>query len=476
MKTRTVRDRRAGALSLSVRPQKGEAVDYALAEWLRSADEPYLLDFSYTLEGRESELFFDLTGTEALPRYLKQARLTSAQFQSMLCAVRELLALCTKRSMATSFVRFDADMVRVAEGGDLKLALIPLTGVPAVAANTPSELLRFLAEKSRFVVGDDARHADAVLDFVRRNAVLSLTALDGFLKEEYGTVHLRSEGSGGTGSQALGSSSLGASSGRLSGSGRLREAAPARSTTGTARAAYDAISMVLDAPSAAEVIGRQGVSDRVRDGISGTSPTAGPRTGSLGLSSATVDAALASAPPVRAVPASGRLAATGNTGVTASGATSRDAAPTSFSAPSPASMPAAGPASAPASVSHAQVGYAQGTTLLSIPAFGKAASASTTPARSLVRERDGKRFDLPNLSECVLGRSKTCDVSLEGNSNISRRHASVVCEGVDAFLVDLGSANGTAVGGEALPAGERIRLTAGTSVMLADERFTYLET
>ena len=40
MKTRTVRDRRAGALSLSVRPQKGEAVDYALAEWLRSADEP----------------------------------------------------------------------------------------------------------------------------------------------------------------------------------------------------------------------------------------------------------------------------------------------------------------------------------------------------------------------------------------------------------------------------------------------------
>ena len=68
------------------------------------------------------------------------------------------------------------------------------------------------------------------------------------------------------------------------------------------------------------------------------------------------------------------------------------------------------------------------------------------------------------------------DVSLEGNSNISRRHASVVCEGVDAFLVDLGSANGTAVGGEALPAGERIRLTAGTSVMLADERFTYLET
>ena len=71
MKTRTVRDRRAGALSLSVRPQKGEAVDYALAEWLRAADEPYLLDFSYTLEGREAELFFDLTGTEALPRYLK---------------------------------------------------------------------------------------------------------------------------------------------------------------------------------------------------------------------------------------------------------------------------------------------------------------------------------------------------------------------------------------------------------------------
>ena len=86
-------------------------------------------------------------------------------------------------------------------------------------------------------------------DFVRRNAVLSLTALDAFLTEEYGTVHLRSGGPGGTGSQALGSGSLGASSGRLTGSGRLHDPVPARSSTGTARAAYDAISMVLDAPS-----------------------------------------------------------------------------------------------------------------------------------------------------------------------------------------------------------------------------------
>lgn len=462
MKTRTVRDRRAGALSLSVRPQKGEAVDYALAEWLRSADEPYLLDFSYTLEGREAELFFDLTGTEALPRYLKQARLASAQFQGMLCAVREALALCTKRSMATSFVRFDAEMVRVAEGGDLKLALVPLTGVPAAATNTPSELLRFLAEKSRFVVGDDARHAAAVLDFVRRNAVLSLTALDAFLKEEYGTVHLRSGGPGGTGSQALGSGSLGASSGRLTGSGRLHDPVPARSSTGTARAAYDAISMVLDAPSAAEVIGRQGVSDRVRDGISGTSPTAAPHTGSLGLSTAAIDAARASAPATQAGSAPGRLAATGHA----------DAADAAAGAASCGAVSS----SAPPSVSHAQVGYAQGTTLLSVPAFGKTAPAPTAPERSLVRERDGKRFGLPDQTECVIGRSKTCDVPLDGNSNISRRHASVVREGAETFLVDLGSANGTKVDGEALPAGAQGRLAAGTSIVLADERFTYLET
>ena len=93
-----------------------------------------------------------------------------------------------------------------------------------------------------------------------------------------------------------------------------------------------------------------------------------------------------------------------------------------------------------------------------------------------MRERDGKRFGLPDQTECVIGRSKTCDVPLDGNSNISRRHASVVREGAETFLVDLGSANGTKVDGEALPAGAQGRLAAGTSIVLADERFTYLET
>ena len=194
MKTRIVRDRKAGAASLSVRPQKGEALDYAQAEWLRGADDANLLEFTYTLEGRDAELFFDLTGTEVLPRYLKNAKLTSVQFQNMICAVRNMLSLCTQRGIATSFVRFDAELVRVTEDGALRFVLIPMNGVAAVATNTPNALLRYLDERCTFVVKDDLKHAEAVLDFVRRNAVLALSSLDAFLREQYGTTGLGESG------------------------------------------------------------------------------------------------------------------------------------------------------------------------------------------------------------------------------------------------------------------------------------------
>lgn len=400
MKTRVTRDRKSGAITLSIRPQRSEALDYVQAEWLRGAHEEMLLEFSYTLEGSGAELFFDLTDTEELPRYLKRTKITSAQFQGMVCAVRDALSLATSRGMATSFLRFDPGMVRATPEGRLRFALVPMAGVPAVAENSPSFILRFLGEHARFVVGDDSRHAEALLDFVRRNQVLSLSAFNAFLKAQFGTASLGASaasaaGEGDAPAQAVPTPTA---SGRSAGSG-----GPPSSSVGSTRAAFDPISMLLDAPSAAEITASQGVSDRVRTGIGEISPTAAPRR--------------------------------------------------TENAPAPPSG---------------------STTLLGAP--GSSRSAPDLPRRRFIsRVRDGARYQLPDLPVCVIGRSKSCDVVVDGNGNISRRHASLMLQGGRIFIADEGSANGTFVGGSRLPKGAQMPLEPGDRFLLADEGFAYLE-
>ncbi len=185
---------------------------------------------------------FDLTDTEELPRYLKRTKITSAQFQGMVCAVRDAkLSLATSRGMATSFLRFDPGMVRATPEGRLRFALVPMAGVPAVAENSPSFILRFLGEHARFVVGDDSRHAEALLDFVRRNQVLSLSAFNAFLKAQFGTASLGASAVGATGEGDASAQAIPtpAASGRTAGHGDSLS-----SSVGSARAAFDPISML----------------------------------------------------------------------------------------------------------------------------------------------------------------------------------------------------------------------------------------
>lgn len=59
----------------------------------------------------------------------------------------------------------------------------------------------------------------------------------------------------------------------------------------------------------------------------------------------------------------------------------------------------------------------------------------------------GEVFDLPSGQEVVIGRRGDCGVQLF-DDGVSRRHAAVTAGAGEARLVDLGSANGTWVGGE----------------------------
>lgn len=86
----------------------------------------------------------------------------------------------------------------------------------------------------------------------------------------------------------------------------------------------------------------------------------------------------------------------------------------------------------------------------------------------LVRESDGATYALPD-APVVLGRSQTCDITIAGNSALSRRHARI--DPVGLTLTDLGSANGTFVDGARLSPQVSTSLAIGAMFTLANEGF-----
>lgn len=87
---------------------------------------------------------------------------------------------------------------------------------------------------------------------------------------------------------------------------------------------------------------------------------------------------------------------------------------------------------------------------------------------ALVREADGATYMLPD-APVVLGRSQTCDITIAGNSALSRRHARL--DPVGLTLTDLGSANGTFVDGARLSPQVSTPLAIGAMFTLANEGF-----
>lgn len=102
-----------------------------------------------------------------------------------------------------------------------------------------------------------------------------------------------------------------------------------------------------------------------------------------------------------------------------------------------------------------------------VPA-GAELATSAKPVMALVRESDGATYTLPD-APVVLGRSQTCDITIAGNSALSRRHAQLDPAGLT--LTDLGSANGTFVGGVRLAPQISMPLDIGTMFTLANEGF-----
>jgi hypothetical protein len=91
-----------------------------------------------------------------------------------------------------------------------------------------------------------------------------------------------------------------------------------------------------------------------------------------------------------------------------------------------------------------------------------AESAPAAPPAELVTLTVDGKVRTSSKPRTVLGRSRQADVYVT-DANVSRRHAEVVREGSDYWVVDLGSTNGTHVNGERV---QRTRLEDGDVITI----------
>lgn len=532
MKTKRTKDRKSGSATLVVRPTKREQLVYSQAEWLVSRPHPNLAAFRYTLDGDEPTLYYDVTDLTDLKSYAK-APFGLAQYQALLVALGEVIDLCTRRDLPTSALQLDVDQVFVNADGAVQFVFVPLSGVPASKTGTAGALLQWLAQTGahgnvRFVVPDDARHAEALFDYAKRNPVFSLADYKAFLSSEFGVA---AKGAPPAPKDVAGG--RGASGGLADRRARAGAAVPAP-------AAFDPVALLYRAPSASEVVAGQGIADRVRGAVADVSPTAAPQPVVTG-SAASVPSAPAPQPASPAPPAPASQPAAPSAPSSAQPAAPQAADQVEAPAPpqaaarvgEPASPHAAGqvetpappepaarvetpaaPAPAPAPVPGTSVSSVPapqptppaspaeqpappaprpaapaaqpaapapsgGTSLLGAGVVSRAGSSLASgfaPADCyLERTRDGARYRISGAATSVLGRSSSCDVKIDGNSNVSRAHAQVRRVGASFEVVDLGSSNGTFVQGRRLSKGQAATVALGEAFELADETLRFVD-
>lgn len=107
-------------------------------------------------------------------------------------------------------------------------------------------------------------------------------------------------------------------------------------------------------------------------------------------------------------------------------------------------------------------------------AHGKADFASEGNARLVVvhGENPTMRYDLAE-EETTLGRHVHCSFVLQSDM-VSRRHAKVVREGVNYFVEDLNSFNGTLVNGRRMETGQRQQLRDKDVIQISNFRLMFL--
>ena len=91
---------------------------------------------------------------------------------------------------------------------------------------------------------------------------------------------------------------------------------------------------------------------------------------------------------------------------------------------------------------------------------------------TLIRAKTGEKAAIDKIT-FVVGKEKSCDYCIEGNSSISRNHARFIVKGTDCFISDMRSTNGTYVNNKRISPNDEVKLRSGDIIRISDEEFEF---
>lgn len=502
--------------ALVLKPGKRDTVSYRLVSRLASVHSPVLLGIARDDPASEdAPFYYGVAGLARLDAFLSRP-LSLVQFRCLLESLRDVMELCVGEGLPQGNVCFDPACVFADARGAMRFAFVPYERVDG--AGSALELLAYLSRRRvRMVLPQDEAVRDGVADFARSVSVLSAADFTAFLETRFGAcgdaeaLCIRGDGRAPGDGAALDADAgkpCMRENGGASGGCATRTCAHG---DGGVRGSGSALAAGAEEPCSSGDGGAVG---------SGNAPGAGSERpcmqGDDGASGACTEGPHAQGAHVMVAR---------DVGVVGPCARDEDGANGDGEAPGAGSAPGAGAAlGAGAVVPRAWCGgagtpHVQGVQgsgaptrpalsvdpvalmtgraservvarsvvddLASLPHSGSLTHVPETselsrgrcdpdhpavPAARFALERvgDGVRYALAE-GPVVIGRSRTCDISIAGNGALSRRHARV--DAAAGTIEDLGSANGTFVDGVRLSAHHPVPLIVGESFMLANEEF-----
>lgn len=183
MKIKPIPNRKQNTRSLSISLTKGEKLDYTQAETLNQGGMSSFLRFVYEQKKEGATFYYDITDLVTIKTHL-EAKLSLAQFHSLLESVVILVEQCTDRGLDYQTVLYGHDHVfQNPDTFELLFVCVPASELKE-KRNNILDFLREVAENVSFICEEDQRSANNLLDFLQRHTVFSLLEFQEFLGKE----------------------------------------------------------------------------------------------------------------------------------------------------------------------------------------------------------------------------------------------------------------------------------------------------
>lgn len=499
MRAKTVKDRRTGAQTLTIHTTRGESLDLGQAQWLAEGHW-YMLPFRFESNGAEILFYYDVTHCETMHGVLRSV-VPGGQYVGILVAVLSVMEQCEEHRVPLSYVQWDPKSVYSSAQGYPLFVVVPALGLEP-DRNTATTLLQTLADARRTRLEDAVvqGYQRALAEFLGRNSLVNADALHDFMAYLLpGTVQPRQAQSAQSTHEDNGSETqFGAtvvSDGTMVGATRFgatvlsskpklqttpqqaamptTSAAPSTHATPAAPAmpaAHAAPAQPTPVTSASPVT-QPAPAMPIAVNLPRKQETQPARENLVREQYIREDSARGVASNVAAAAAAGDTAtaavAETNTGNTATAHNATNAVNNIAAARVPATNNVVRPilpVSAVSTALRADENDSEGETMLRL-------YTDKSRGFTVTRLRDGKAITV-HATRATIGRSKTADIHMGGNTNVSRIHAVIDMLDDGRFCItDNHSANGTAVGGRELASGGCEYVASGGDFTLADDTF-----